>query len=60
MRAPQLALRVNGRAPFRVVTVIAPEGCEAAISLRQETAVIRLSGLYDTLLTLRGETIERT
>ena len=57
--APQLSLRREGKAPFRCVTVIAPEGCEAEIHVTEEKAEIRFTGLYNTVLTLCGDSIER-
>ncbi|MBR1585769.1 MAG: alginate lyase family protein [Clostridia bacterium] len=57
--APQLTLRHAGKAPFRCVTVIAPVGCEAEIAVDQETAVVRLTGVYHTTVTLRGDEIGR-
>ena len=57
--APQLTVRRLGKAPFRCVTVIGPEGCRAAVRVSEEEAKITFSGLYSTTLILRGETIER-
>ena len=57
--APQLTLRRQGKAPFRCVTVIAPAGCEAKVTFEQNAAVVALSGVYHTRLTLRGDEIER-
>lgn len=56
---PQLTLKRQGKAPFRCVTVIAPAGCEAAVTFERDTAVVTLNGVYHTRLTLRGDEIER-
>ena len=58
--APQLTLAHAGKAPFRCVTVIAPQGCQADIQVTEETAVIHFTGVYHTTLTLTGDSIERT
>ena len=57
--APQIQLRRIGKAPFRVITVIAPEGCRAEVCFDGERATVTLSGAYRTELTLEGEKIER-
>ena len=57
--APQLQLCRTGRAPLRVVTVIAPEGCRADIRFRGDAAVIALSGSCNTVLELEKNRIER-
>ncbi|MBR0408144.1 MAG: alginate lyase family protein [Clostridia bacterium] len=57
--APQWTLRRMGKAPFRCVTVIAPEGCRADIQVTEEQAIIRFDGIYHTTLTLTGDSIER-
>ncbi|MBQ9198153.1 MAG: alginate lyase family protein [Clostridia bacterium] len=57
--APQLTLKRQGKAPFRCVTVIAPAGCDARIAFEGETAVVALSGGYNTCLKLNGDEIER-
>ncbi|MBR1686143.1 MAG: alginate lyase family protein [Clostridia bacterium] len=57
--APQLSLRRQGKAPFRCITVLAPEGCHADISFAGDAAKVQLSGLYSACLTLCGDDIER-
>ena len=57
--APQLTLKRQGKAPFRCVTVIAPEQCEAGISVTGEQAEIRFCGAYNTCIILSGDRIER-
>ena len=57
--APQLTLQRQGKAPFRCVTVIAPAGCEAKVTFDEDAAVVALSGVYHTRLTLRGDEVER-
>ena len=57
--APQLSLVYPGKAPFRCITVIGPEGCRASICLNGEQAIIDFDGTYRTTLILEGERIER-
>ena len=57
--APQLQLCTAGPAPFRNVTVIAPEGYEISGNVTGDEAVITLKGEKDITLTLKGDEIIR-
>ena len=58
--APQLSLRRRGKAPFRCVTVIAPEGTEARIAFDGDTARISLDGKdQKSVFELCGDEIRR-
>lgn len=57
--APQLQLTCEGSAPFRCVTVIAPEGYQVTGEVSEEKAVIRFAGEKNMTLTLDGDEIRR-
>ena len=57
--APQLQLTCEGPAPFRCVTVIAPEGYQVTGEVSEEKAVIRFAGEKNMTLTLDGDEIRR-
>lgn len=57
--APQLQWRFKGPAPWRCITVIAPEGYEIGGQVSGDEATVSLNGPRQISLTLRGEEIIR-
>ena len=57
--APQLIRKGSGPAPFRHVTVIAPEGYDVSCEVSGERAVIALRGEKRIRLTIAGDDIVR-
>ena len=57
--APQLSVRVAGKAPFSAVTVIAPKDCRVTAKTRGDSAQVTISGRYNTALMIHNDLIER-
>ena len=56
--APQLSLRVTGKAPIRFITLIAPPDVRISGNVDMEKAILKLEGGYTSSLVLGADDIE--